>query len=105
MLTHNHRQSPLQHVADQRDDPSGVARDPEDVGESDVSAARTIPSRAATPRKQVTANSRPASKMAIHASTTSWSTRRKRAVRTKSLSAIGSSSLPSLVIWPQRRAM
>src|SRR2546422_4560085 len=70
-----------------------------------VSAARTIPSRAATRRKPVTANSRPASTMAIHASTTSWSTRRKRAVRTKSLSAIGSSSLPSLVIWPQRRAM
>src|SRR5436309_5144850 len=70
-----------------------------------VSAARTIPSRAATTRKPVTASSRPASTMAIHASTTSWSTRRKRAVRTKSLSAIGSSSLPSLVIWPQRRAM
>src|SRR2546426_4905055 len=34
-----HRQCPLPHVADQRDDPSGVARDPEDVGESDVSTA------------------------------------------------------------------
>src|SRR5437899_12419990 len=34
-----HRQCPLPHVADQRDDPSGIARDPEDVGESDVSTA------------------------------------------------------------------
>src|SRR3989449_2729395 len=36
-----------------------------------VSAARTIPSRAATTRKPVTASSRPASTMAIQASTRS----------------------------------
>src|SRR2546428_10733128 len=34
-----HRQGPLPHVADQRDDPSSFARHPEDVGESDVSTA------------------------------------------------------------------
>src|SRR3989442_2139566 len=39
MLGDQYRQCPLPHVADQRDDPSGVARDPEDVGESDVSTA------------------------------------------------------------------
>src|SRR5262249_35484038 len=63
-----------------------------------------VPMDAATARRPVTASSRPTITTTIHASILSTERSDARAAATKSLSAIGSSSVPSVVTWLRRRA-
>ena len=62
------------------------------------------PQPAATLRRPVTANSRPRMIMTIQAGTASISTRDRNAAAVSSLSAMGSSRIPSRVTWLRRRA-
>ena len=68
-------------------------------------AGTTTPMDRATPRRPVTASSRPMITMATHARTMSTCTRATRAAATRSLSATGSSRVPKRVTWLRRRAM
>ena len=63
------------------------------------------PFESATPRRPVTANSRPTMMNTIQAGTRSSSTKQMKAAEMSSLSARGSRSLPKLVICLRRRAM
>ena len=67
-------------------------------------AGITSPRVWATPRKPVTASSRPITMATIHACTMSSCTSETNAAVVSSLSAIGSSSWPSTVICLRRRA-
>src|SRR5215813_9289045 len=67
-------------------------------------AGTMTPTEAATARRPVTASSRPTMTTTIHASILSMARSETSAAATKSLSAIGSSSVPSVVTWLRRRA-
>src|SRR5919197_5517224 len=67
-------------------------------------AGTITPTEAATARSPVTANSRPTITTTIHASILSIASSETRAAATRSLSAIGSRCVPSVVTWLRRRA-
>ena len=67
-------------------------------------AGITIPWPEAIERSPVTANSRPTTTTTIQAGTRPTSTSEMNAAEIRSLSAMGSSSVPSVVISPRRRA-
>ena len=62
------------------------------------------PQPAATLRRPVTASSRPRMIITIQAGALSISTSERKAAAVSSLSAMGSSRMPSLVTWFRRRA-
>ncbi len=64
----------------------------------------TIPRAEPIERRPDTANSRPITTTTIHAGAMSSSTSEMNAAEMSSLSAMGSSSVPSVVISPRRRA-
>src|SRR5437867_4764123 len=67
-------------------------------------AGTTTPTDAATARRPVTASSRPTITTTIHAWILSIASSETSAAATSSLSAIGSSRVPSVVTWFRRRA-
>src|SRR2546426_4608000 len=67
-------------------------------------AGTMTPTDAATARRPVTASSRPTITTTIHASILSIARSDTSAAATRSLSAIGSSKVPSVVTWLRRRA-
>src|SRR5262245_34629514 len=67
-------------------------------------AGTMVPMDAATARRPVTASSRPTITTTIHASILSMARSDTSAAATRSLSAIGSSSVPRVVTWLRRRA-
>src|SRR5262245_7039432 len=67
-------------------------------------AGTMTPTDAATARRPVTASSRPTITTTIHAWILSIASSETSAAATSSLSAIGSSSVPSVVTWFRRRA-
>src|SRR5882724_1250868 len=67
-------------------------------------AGTITPTDAATARRPVTASSRPTITTTIHASILSMARSDTRAAATRSLSAIGSRSVPRVVTWLRRRA-
>src|SRR5580765_4386415 len=67
-------------------------------------AGTMTPTDAATARRPVTASSRPTITTTIHASILSIARSDTSAAATRSLSAIGSSRVPSVVTWLRRRA-
>ena len=67
-------------------------------------AGTMTPTTAATARSPVTASSRPMITTTIHAAILSMARSETRAAATRSLSAIGSSSVPRVVTWLRRRA-
>src|SRR6267142_1396611 len=67
-------------------------------------AGTMTPTDAATARRPVTASSRPTITTTIHASILSMARSDTSAAATRSLSAIGSRSVPRVVTWLRRRA-
>src|SRR5262245_61640327 len=67
-------------------------------------AGTITPTWAATARRPVTASSRPMMTTTTHAATLSIASSETSAAATSSLSAMGSSSVPSVVTWLRRRA-
>ena len=67
-------------------------------------AGTITPTDAATARRPVTASSRPTMTTTIHASILSMASSDTSAAATRSLSAIGSRSVPRVVTWLRRRA-
>jgi hypothetical protein len=67
-------------------------------------AGTMMPTRAATARRPVTTSSRPTITSTTQAATFSICSSETRAAATSSLSAMGSSNVPSVVTWLRRRA-